>query len=267
MKVGFAQFNPKFDAIEENLSRVEKLLENVSSDVIVLPEMFATGYLFPDADYARKLAEPTGDGQIFYAMVRWAKKYDCLIVGGFPEIHNQKLYNSSIAVQPDGKWHLYRKIHLFDREKLIFQPGNIDYEPFEFRGAKLGMLICFDWIFPESYRVLMLKGTQIILHPSNLVLPYCQKASFARAVENRMFIILTNRTGSEKLDEITLQFTGGSIIYSPRGEILAKASENEETVKVVDINPAEADDKNVTPRNNVMTDRRPEYYRYLIEKK
>jgi len=112
----------------------------------------------------------------------------------------------------------------------------------------------------------MLQGTQVILHSTNLVLPYCQMASFARAVENRMFIVLANRTGTESTDGNELNFTGGSIIYSPNGEILIQSSDSESAVEIVEIDPDDAVDKNVTGRNNLITDRRPEFYKKLCEK-
>ena len=266
MKIGFVQFAPKLGDIHTNLQKVDDLLKNVSADIIVLPELFATGYLFPDRDFLKKLAEPAGNGPIYSAMKEWAEKHNFLISGGFPEIAGDKIYNSAVAVYPDGNFVLYRKIHLFYNEKFLFEPGDIELKPFEFRGAKLGLLVCFDWIFPEVYRILMLEGTQIILHSSNLVLPYCQMASFARAIENRMFIIVANRTGTESNDGITLNFTGGSIIYSPTGEVLVQASETEDAVEIVEIDPADALDKNITEQNNLITDRRPEFYRKLCEK-
>jgi predicted amidohydrolase len=83
--------------------------------------------------------------------------------------------------------------------------------------VKVGMMICFDWIFPESARTLALKGAQIIAHPSNLVLSYCQQAMFTRAVENRVFTITANRTGTEINGDKELYFTGKSVIVDTKG--------------------------------------------------
>ncbi len=260
MKVGFVQFNPVLGNIDKNLERAEALIKDVSTDVLVFPELFATGYLFRDAAQLSSLAEPAGNGKIFWAMRDWSKRLDALIVGGFPERDGEKIFNSAIAVEPDANFHLYRKLHLFDREKTLFERGDIPLEPFEFRGAKFGLLVCFDWIFPEAYRTLAIRGAQVILHISNLVLPYCQRASFARAIENGIFIVLANRIGEEKVENISLHFTGGSIIYSPKGEILSRASVDREEVAVVEIYPDDALDKWITERNHLFEDRRPEFY-------
>ncbi|MCD6531016.1 beta-ureidopropionase [bacterium] len=268
MRVAFVQFKPILGDVRVNLEKVEELISAADSDVFVLPELFSSGYLFPDRDSVRKVAEPAGEGPVYETMFRWARTKNALVAGGFPEIgEDGKLYNSAISVKPDGEFVLYRKVHLFDREKLLFEPGNLGFDTFVFGGVRFGMLICFDWIFPESYRVLMLKGAQVILHMTNLVLPYCQRASFARAVENRMFIIVANRIGTETLDEISLTFTGKSVIYSPEGEILAEAGSDEETVPVVEIDPAEALDKNITSRNNLIDDRRPEFYKLIVQER
>ena len=123
------------------------------------------------------------------------------------------------------------------------------------------MLICFDWVFPEAWRVLALKGADIICHPSNLVIPgLCQKALPVHAVCNRIFVVTANRIGTER----DLMFTGLSTIANPRSDILVQASPDHEEVGLVDIDIALARNKNVTPRNHVFDDRRPEEYEGLF---
>ena len=85
-------------------------------------------------------------------------------------------------------------------------------------------MICFDWVIPEAARTLALKGAQIICHPSNLVMPYCQKAMYARAVENHVFIITPNRIGKDENSGKEVSFTGGSIILNPKGDYLAEGN-------------------------------------------
>jgi predicted amidohydrolase len=155
---------------------------------------------------------------------------------------------------------VYRKTHLFADEKLLFLPGNSGFRVCEHRGVRIGMMVCFDWFFPESARTLTLRGSQIIAHPSNLVLPYCQTAMFARCLENRVFAVTTNRYGTEDLAGVSLTFTGASQIMSPRGERLSQAPIEGECVAVAEIDPVVADDKHVTARNDLFADRRPELY-------
>ncbi len=267
VKVGFLQFAPEFRAPEVNLARVERLISPIEVDGLVLPELSTTGYAFSSKEELLPFAEPI-PGLTTEKLTRLAVAKGIWLVVGLAEKDGNSLYNSSVLISKDGKLHKYRKIHLFDREKLIFAPGNLPFQVIDIVGTglkpvptrvcttKLGLLICFDWIFPESARTLALKGTQIICHSANLVLPYCQFAMQTRAIENRVFIITANRTGEER----DLKFTGNSQVVNPKGEVLLKANAEEECVKVIDIDPAEALDKNVTERNNIITDRRPEFY-------
>ncbi|RKZ27787.1 hypothetical protein DRQ36_11310 [bacterium] len=260
MKVGILQYKPEFGEVEANLDRIGSLLSDIDTDIILLPELFATGYVFENGDELRYYAEPFPDGRTHKALKVLSEKIDSAIFGSFPEINGDNIYNTALFVRPDGKTRIYRKIHLFDREKLFFTPGNLPFEVFEFRGARVGMMICFDWIFPESYRTLALKGADIILHCSNLVLPFCQKATYAHAVSNRVFIAMANRIGTENRAGVECVFTGGSIMYSPTGDVLIEMGEDEENVRVAEISPSDARNKFATERNHVFSDRRTEFY-------
>jgi predicted amidohydrolase len=155
---------------------------------------------------------------------------------------------------------LYRKTHLFLDEQDLFLPGNTGFQVFEHAGARIGLMVCFDWYFPESARTLALRGSQIIAHPSNLVLPHCQTAMVTRCLENRVYAITTNRYGTEELGDKELTFTGASQLMTPRGERLLQAPVEGDCVLVAEIDPALADDKQVTPRNDLFANRRPEMY-------
>lgn len=141
-------------------------------------------------------------------------------------------------------------------EKNIFDAGDIDLEVIDYMGIKLGMLVCFDWMFPEAWRKLALQGAELILHPSNLVLPYAQSVIPSYALVNRLYIATANRVGKEK----ELTFTGQSVIAGTKGEILAKATEESEEILMVDIDPKLARDKMITPVNDAFKDRRTDKY-------
>jgi len=141
-----------------------------------------------------------------------------------------------------------------------FKPGNEGFKVFDYRHTTMGMMICFDWLFPEAARSLALQGAQVILHPANLVLPYCQQAMFARALENRVFIATINRIGTEATGEESNTFTGQSQVVSPKGNYLVRMTKDQEQVKIVTIDPGQALDKRITPFNHVMKDRRKEIY-------
>jgi len=122
-------------------------------------------------------------------------------------------------------------------------------------------MICFDWFFPEVARILALKGAQAICHPSNLILPYCQKALLAAAVQNRVFIVTANRVGTER----GVKFTGLSQIIDPNMKVLARSGRNEEEVKTVEIDPHVADSKKINKYNDLRLDRRVDLYHPLVE--
>ena len=127
--------------------------------------------------------------------------------------------------------------------------------------VKIGMMICFDWIFPETTRTLALKGAQIICHSSNLVMHYCQNAMFTRALENHVFTITANRTGKDIKPDNEIEFTGESVIVSPKGKYLCRGSRDNEECLIAEIDPAEALNKNINENNDLFSDRRNEFYK------
>jgi len=181
-----------------------------------------------------------------------------------PEIEGDSLFNSAVLVLPDGSCHLYRKTHLFDREKFIFEPGNTGFKVIEFMGVHLGIMICFDWIFPEAARTLALDGADIIVHPSNLVLPFCPQAMITRCIENRVFAITCNRSGREERKGLSLEYIGNSRIISPDGEILACAGNELHSIQIVDIDPYTSRNKHVTEHNSLIADRCTEFYNLML---
>jgi predicted amidohydrolase len=260
-KIGFVQFSPVRYDVAANMAAVERLLDGVEADLLVLPELANSGYLYESPEALLPFSEPgDGSGPFLSALQHLAGRAGGVIVAGFSERAREGLYNSAAAVGAAGVIQVYRKTHLFAGEKLLFQPGDSGFRIFEHAGARIGMMVCFDWFFPESARTLALRGAQIIAHPSNLVLPYCQTAMFARCLENRVFAATTNRYGTEELAEQSLTFTGASQIMTPRGERLSQAPIEGDYVRVVEIDPAAADDKHVTARNDLFADRRPEMY-------
>jgi predicted amidohydrolase len=260
-KIGFAQFSPVRCDVAANVAAVEHLLLGVKADLVVLPELANSGYLYGSPDALVPFSEPgDGSGSFLSALQRLAGRTGGVIVAGFSELAPGGLYNSAAAVGAGGLIQVYRKTHLFAGEKLLFLPGDTGFRVFEHGGARIGMMVCFDWFFPESARTLALRGAQIIAHPANLVLPYCQTAMFARCLENRVFAVTTNRYGTEELADQSLTFTGASQIMTPRGERLAQAAVEGDCVAVVEIDPAAADDKHVTAANDLFADRRPEVY-------
>lgn len=261
MKVALVQNSPVFGDKQGNLDRLEAAIGSTRADLYILPELAYTGYQFVSAEEAADLAEDPERSDSVDRLRAAARRLDACLVFGFPERAGGRLYNSALALLPDGGEVLYRKTHLFYREKLWFAPGDSGFKVFEFRGAKIGMAICFDWFFPESFGTLARMGAELIAHCSNLVLPWCQRADFAAAVQNRVFIATANRVGGEARDGETLTFTGGSVLVSPRGDYLLEGPKETETVLTAEIDPAAAREKRLNPWNSAYGDRRPEFYR------
>jgi len=260
MKIALIQFKPAFLDLDKNIERATELLENISADMAVFPELFLSGYTFNDEDQARACAFAFQDGPQLAPLLRISREKSMAVCGGYAELDGRDLYNSAFFMADGQLKHNYRKVHLFNQEKRYFKPGNQGFKVFGFRGATMGMMICFDWLFPEAARSLALQGAQVILHPSNLVLPFCQQAMFARALENRVFIVTVNRIGTETTGKKNNTFTGQSQIVSPKGDYLVSMSKDKEQVEIGDIDPGQALDKHITPFNHVMEDRRQKLY-------
>ncbi len=259
MKVGYIQNSPEFGEKEKNFKDVFNLVGDLKADLLVLPELFATGYTFKSEKEAEKLAEDK-NGLTSRFLKDLSRKTSATVVAGFAEREGDKIYNSSLIVSRGKVIDTYRKIHLFNKEKLWFSPGNKPLKVYDIDGVKIGVMICFDWIFPEVSRTLALKGAQIIAHPCNLVLPYCQKAMTTRCLENRIFAVTANRVGNEKRGKDDFTFTGGSQITATDGKVLSSASTEESQIDIIEIDESKANNKAINDYNDVFADRRLEYF-------
>ena len=261
MKVAYVQMDCEFGNVETNLSKVQSLLKDVESDLFVLPELFNSGYYFKDREETKLFAEEIPSGRTIQFLFKLAQEKDCLIVAGLAEKAGDKIFNSRVLISPSGLLATYRKIHLFNLEKEWFDPGDKPFFVTDVGYCQIGMMICFDWIFPESMRSLALLGADIICHPTNLVMSYCQDATVTRCIENNVFSITANRIGKDQREFGVLTFTGKSQITGPLGKILATAPENEEEVGIVEIDVSLAKNKLINSNNDLLGDRRPELYK------
>jgi len=263
MKIGYCQFRPVFGEVEANVRAMAGLLAPVEADLMVLPELATTGYTFTTRGEIAAVAESFEDSPSLDVLAEVGRKKSCAIVAGFAEKSGGEVYNSAALLLPDGSRKLYRKIHLFGAETRFFAPGDIPFEVHDVGGVKVGMMICFDWFFPESARTLAVKGAQIICHAVNFVMPWGQQGMKIAALQNRLFIVTANRYGTETRGEFSFTFTGASQIATPGGEIPSSAPLDGDAVGIADIDPADALDKNINAYNDVIQSRRPEFYRGL----
>lgn len=259
-RIGYYQFRPVFGQTKKNLLKVVNALHDLDADLIVLPELPFTGYFFQDRDEVMRLSEDPLNSPIVEGLTALCKERNLHIVSGFAERKGDRCFNSALLIGPKGLEHTYRKLHLFNQEKRWFDPGDIPLQVQIVGGVKIGMMICFDWIFPEVMRSLSLQGAQIVCHPSNLVLNYCQDAMRTRCIENMVFAVTANRFGSDKRPQGELKFTGQSQIIAPKGIIVHKAPPQREILFLAEIDPSLALNKYITDLNDLQKDRRPEFY-------
>jgi predicted amidohydrolase len=263
MRIGYYQFRPSFGKVRHNIRKVINALKDIEADLIVLPELAFTGYHFRDRNELRALAEDPENSTTVDSLVNLCHESNIHLVAGFAEKKKDKIFNSALLIGPKGIEHIYRKLHLFNEEKNYFDAGDVPLQINTVKGVKTGMLVCFDWAFPETMRALTLQGAEVIAHPSNLVLTFCQEAMITRCLENRVFAITSNRFGADKRPHGEIKFTGKSQVVGPGGLLINRAVSQKEVLFVTEIDPAQSRNKNITALNDLIADRRPEYYQDL----
>ena len=233
----------------------------VGGEIVVLPELATSGYVFDSREEAASVAITTDDD----LFSEWAAEAapGSLIVGGFCELGDDGLlYNSAAVVDAMGVVAVYRKTHLWDREKLIFAAGTAEPPVLETAFGRLGVLICYDLEFPELTRALALRGADLIVVPTNWPLvsrppgerPPEVIIAMAAARTNRVFIACCDRTGTERGQE----WTGGSAVIDECGWVLSSVAGEGIAHADVDLSLARA--KALSPLSDVFGDRRPELY-------
>jgi 5-aminopentanamidase len=266
IKVGVFQFAPIFGETKKNTDYAVEELSRVQADLVVLPELCTTGYQFVSREEVRALSEEVSTSYAVARFMEVARAQHMGIVFGMAEVHEGRFFNSAVYLSPNGLAGVYRKVHLFFEEKFFFEGGRDGFPVFEQDGVRLGIMICFDWIFPEAARILALKGADIICHPSNLVLPFCQDAMVTRCTENRVFAVTANRIGEEQRGgKDKLAFSGASQVADPGGNVLFRLAPGEETLRIIEIEPGQARNKNITIHNDLFHDRAPKLYKNLVE--
>ncbi|MHB1406854.1 MAG: carbon-nitrogen hydrolase family protein [Desulfitobacteriaceae bacterium] len=229
--VAAVQMNCALGDKTENLNKASRLVQEAihqGAQLIVVPELFNTGYRVEEKDL--DLAESI-PGETTNRLVHLSQENNVYIVGSIPEksISTGVVYDTAIVTGPEGIIGSYRKIHLWDQENTRFSRGK-EYPVFDLGFARLGVQICYEVGFPEGSRILALKGADIIVFPSAFGKPRLYAwdiASRARALENAVYVIAANRTGTEK-GETT--FGGCSRIIDPQGKVIVEAVQEAEVI-------------------------------------
>jgi predicted amidohydrolase len=233
------------------------------AQLIVLPELVLTGYMFADPAEVRSVAIPADDS----LLMDWGISGDgALVIGGFAELGADGLvYNSVAVVGPEGVLAIYRKLHLWDKEKLVFTPGDEAPPIVDTDLGRIAVMICYDLEFPELTRAVALAGADIIVAPTNWPLmdrpagehPAEVVISMAAARVNHLAVVCCDRAGTERGQE----WTSGTSIISENGWVVAIP--DGAGVATADLDLALARDKTLTPLCDAFGDRRPEIYAKL----
>ncbi len=255
MKLELIQFAPRFPGKEENWRRIGAWAEKSPADIVLVPELSSCGYMYESPDEIEPFAD---DRTALAPLEKVSTRTGKLIVGGFAERTDGVLHNAAYAVGPRGTA-VYRKIHLWNREKLLFQEGS---EPclIEHGGRKIGIEICYDLQFPELTAYLSRQGAELVLAPtawardahgpSRGLEPHAFLA-MASAYANGICVAVANRTGTER----GALFPGQSCLSDPWGGIVTLGEGEEHRVLDVpfDVIPGA---KRPSPHNDLQTDPR-----------
>lgn len=229
-QVAGIQMTPVMNNIDANIKRGIKFIDQAAkeeADLIVLPEMWTTGYHLSKEAFL-ELGE-TREGKTVTTIRKQAKAVNSAIVCPFIEkTPEDKLYISVALIDCEGGLHgIVRKSILWGREQNIFTPGKIEYPVFDIKVGKVGILICYEMEFPEPSRLLALKGAEIIVCPSIWSLAASRRWDIqlaSRALDNTVFVLGINTVGNNSC--------GKSKLTSPLGDILHEASDSREEVFV-----------------------------------
>ena len=223
MKISVAQLDVSYKNKADNLQKVEEMLLSAETvgDLVLLPELFSTGYIFNDPGEIHELSEQYDQSHTIQSLSRLAQTFDTLIVAGIAESHNNRFYNSVAVVDGNGLLTSYRKISQTRIDKKYFSRGAAPVT-FRYRGMTFGIAVCFDLWFPEIIREYVKMGVDVLLHPANFGGQQSHHISLARAIENSFYVVTCNRTGRDITRELTGEYCGGSQICTPSGSYLVK---------------------------------------------
>lgn len=265
------QLAPVLGDLAGNAARAQQAIEQAAdagADVVVLPELCTSGYMFEAESEAARVAIMRDD-PILQGWERAARRGGVVVAGGFCERDEDgRIYNSAVVFPGDGgPSAFYRKLHLWDREKLVFVPGTAFPPIVATPVGRVAPIVCYDLEFPELPRALALAGTQLLLVPTNWPLvarptgerPPEVVIAMAAARSNRMAIACADRCGTERGQA----WTQGSTIVGPDGWVAAESSKP--GMVIADIDLGAALDKRLSDHADLFEDRRPAFYGALVD--
>ena len=267
--IAAAQFGPVLGDPDANRATAAGAVRDAAAQgarLVVLPELSDSGYVFTGPDEARGLATRAADSPTLRQWRDLAAAHDCTVVGGFCELGDDGLlYNSAALVDESGTRAVYRKAHLWDREKLIFTPGSAAPPVVDLPSGRVAVMICYDLEFPEWARLAALDGADLIAAPVNWPAAPCPAGERpaevtkvqADASVNGVYVVVADRCGVER----GVDWISGTLIAGPEGYLLAgPVLADHPALLVADCDLAAARDKRINDHNDLLADRRPELY-------
>lgn len=275
IRVAIAQLELQASENAANGDRLRDALRSAldgGADLIVMPELASSGYRLGAWRAALAASEPIPGP----TTERWQAELagtQAVVVGGICERDGGALYNSAAIVSSDGVLDVYRKLHLFDEERLLFQPGDRGLPVVRTPFANIGVLICYDLRFPEAMRILALQGADVIAVPTAWAPGYDRtpppdgiidqvRAAAVQANFNQVYVAAASRVGADG----DLPFLGSSVVIDPYGRFVdGPASGTEEALSVAGIDVSDA--RRAKVRSQLITplaDRRTDVYGELL---
>ncbi|TIP28769.1 MAG: hydratase [Mesorhizobium sp.] len=270
LRLACIQFQPAIGQLDDNLKSMERLIRQAAglgATVAVLPELADSGYVFDSQEELATIAAPIPAGRSAVLLCSLAYELGMHIVSGLAERDGDRFFNAAMLCGPSGPIGTYRKLHLWNREKLYFQPGNLGLPVFDTAIGRIGLAICYDGWFPETYRQLALQGAELVCVPTNWVPmpgqgnhlePMANILHKAAAHSNGIYIACADRVGTERGQP----FVGRSMIVGPTGwPIAGPASEQDEEILIATIRLGDvASSRALSERNDAIGDRRTDVY-------
>jgi N-carbamoylputrescine amidase len=269
MLVACIQMEPVIGDKPRNVSRSAGLIRSAAehgADLVVLPELANTGYVFRDRQEAVDLAEPVPGGETTAVWSELASRHQLTIVAGIAERDGATLFNSAAIVGPNGYLGRFRKVHLWGDEKKIFAGGDLGFPVYQAPFGRVAIAICYDVWFPETFRAAAFQQADILCVPTNWVpmpgQPSDRQAMantlvMAGAHSNNLVVACADRVGIERGQP----FEGQSLIVDRRGwPIAGPASRQHEEILFAEVDLDPGSRRGVSADNDVLQDRRPDVY-------
>ncbi|MCT7307136.1 nitrilase family protein [Ralstonia wenshanensis] len=273
--IACVQMEPQVGRTQENVAQSIRYIEQAAQNgasLIVLPELVNTGYMFSSRAEAFALAETLPDGETARAWADAAKRLCVHVIAGIAERDGDRLYNSAIFVGPSGLVGIYRKLHLWDRENLFFEHGNLGVPVFDTPLGRIAIAICYDGWFPEVYRLASAQGADVVCVPTNWVpmpgQPVDQPAmaatlTMASAHSNGLMVACANRVGIERGQS----FIGQSLIVGGDGwPVAGPANSDCDEILYAELDVERTrSQRSLNAFNHVLRDRRADVYAPMLD--